>query len=56
MLDKVIVFCDSQSAIHLAKDPTYHNRTKHIEIKYHFVRQVIDGGGVIIEKVNTPKN
>ena len=36
--DNVIIFCDSQSAIHLAKNPSYHSKTKHIEIKYHFVR------------------
>lgn len=36
--DKLIVLCDSQSAIHLAKNPVYHTRTKHIETKYHFVR------------------
>ena len=43
--DKVIIFFDSQSAIHLTKNLAYHKRIKHIEIKYHFVRQVIDGGG-----------
>jgi hypothetical protein len=41
MQDKVKLLCDSQSVIHLAKNPTYHNKTKHIPIKYHFVRQVI---------------
>jgi hypothetical protein len=38
MQDKVKLHCDSQSAIHLAKNPTYHSKTKHIPIKYHFVR------------------
>jgi hypothetical protein len=38
MQDKVKLLCDSQSAIHLAKNPTYHGKTKHIPIKYHFVR------------------
>ena len=28
--------CDSQSAIFLAKNPTYHSRTKHIDVQYHF--------------------
>ena len=56
MQDKVKLLCDSQSAIHLAKNPAYHNKTKHIPIKYHFVRQVIDEGGVSLEKVHTKEN
>lgn len=40
-----IIFCDSQSAIHLAKDQMYHERRKHIDVKFHFVRQVISKGG-----------
>jgi hypothetical protein len=50
------VFCDSQSAIHLARNPTYHSKTKHISVKYHFVRQVVDEGGVSLEKVHTKVN
>ena len=53
MQDKVNLLCDSQSAIHLAKNPAYHSKTKHIPINYHFVRQVIDEGGVSLEKVHT---
>jgi hypothetical protein len=54
--DKVNVLCDSQSAIHLANNPTYHSKTKHIVVKYHFVRHVIDGGGVALKKVHTQEN
>ena len=56
MQDKVKLLCDSQSAIHLAKNPTYHSKTKHIPIKYHFVRHVIDEGGVSLEKVYRKEN
>lgn len=49
-------FCDSQSAIHLAKNPAYHSKTKHIPVKYHFVRHVVNEGGVVLEKVHTQKN
>jgi hypothetical protein len=38
MQDKVKLFCDSQSAIHLARNPSYHSKTKHIFVKYHFLR------------------
>ena len=56
MQKNVNFFCDSQSAIYLAKNPTYHSKTKHIPVKYHFVRQVVDEGGVVLEKVRTQKN
>ena len=33
----VRIDCDSQSTIFLAKNPTYHSKTKHIDVQYHFV-------------------
>jgi hypothetical protein len=38
----VRIECGSQSAIFLAKNPTYHSMTKHIDIQYHFVRDMIE--------------
>ena len=54
--EKVNVFCDSQSAIHLATNPAYHSKTKHIDVRYHFVRHVIEGGKVVLKKVRTQEN
>ena len=50
------VHCDNQSAVHLTKDHMYHERTKHIDIKYHFVRDVISEGKVVMKKIDTEKN
>jgi hypothetical protein len=50
------LFYDSQSAIHLVKNPTYHSKTKHIPNKYHFLRQVVDERVVAMEKVHTKDN
>ena len=35
------LFCDSQSAICLTKDQMFHEKTKHIDVKYHYVRDII---------------
>lgn len=50
------VFCDSQSGIHLAKNQVYHERTKHIDVKLHFVREIIAKGEVSLEKISTDDN
>jgi hypothetical protein len=49
----VKVFNDNQSVIHSNRNPSYQSNTKHISIKYHFIRQVIDEGGVALENVHT---
>ena len=48
--------CDSQSEIFLAKNPTYHSKTKHIDVQYHFVRDMIEDRKVLLVKVDTLKN
>ncbi|CAH2086634.1 unnamed protein product [Euphydryas editha] len=42
---------DNQSAIHVAKNPEYHKRLKHIDIKYHFVRQQVEDKIVCLKYV-----
>ena len=43
------VYEDNQGAIALAKNPEFHKRTKHIDIRYHFVREKVEDGHVVIE-------
>jgi hypothetical protein len=52
----VRIECDSQSTIFLAKNPTYHSKTKHIDIQYHFVRDIIEEKKVLLMKVDTLNN
>ena len=50
------MFCNSQSAIHLAKNQVYHARMKNIDVRYHFVREIIEEGGVLVQKIKTDEN
>ena len=42
--EPLTMFCDNQAAMHIAKNPLYHERTKHIEVDYHFIREVVMKG------------
>ncbi|XP_052203980.1 uncharacterized protein LOC127809258 [Diospyros lotus] len=53
---KVVVFSDSQSAIHLSKNHVYHDRTKHVDVKYHYAKEMIANRTVGIQKVSTANN
>ena len=50
------VYCDSMSAIHLAKNQVYHGRTKHIDVRYHFVREIFEEGEILLQKIKTEDN
>ena len=54
--DMGTLYSDSQSAIHLAKNSTFHSRTKHIHLKYHFIRSVLEDGELKLEKIHTSQN
>uniref|UniRef100_A0A2N9EZR3 CCHC-type domain-containing protein n=1 Tax=Fagus sylvatica TaxID=28930 RepID=A0A2N9EZR3_FAGSY len=52
----VQMHCDSQSAIYLAKNQVYHARTKHIDVRFHKIRELIVTGDIVLEKVHTSEN
>ena len=54
--DCVDLAWDSQSVIHLAKNQVHHARTKHIDIRYHFMRDVVEEGDIYLMKVHTNDN
>src|SRR4051812_27275761 len=47
--------CDNTSAINLSKNPVLHSRTKHIEIRHHFLRDHVEKREVIFEHVESKK-
>jgi len=50
-----VLMVDNQSAIALAKNPVHHDRSKHIDTKYHFIRDCVDGGQIKLEYVETAR-
>ncbi|KAL8117931.1 hypothetical protein AgCh_015718 [Apium graveolens] len=49
----VDIYIDNKSAIDLAKNPVFHGRSKHIDIRYHFIRECIERGEIIVKHVST---
>uniref|UniRef100_A0A8D8LBR2 Copia protein n=1 Tax=Cacopsylla melanoneura TaxID=428564 RepID=A0A8D8LBR2_9HEMI len=54
-IDHVPLYEDNQSAIHMAKNRENGKRTKHVDIKYHFIRDEVEKGNVILKYVPTDK-
>ena len=51
-----MVFSDSQNAIHLTKNDAYSSKTKHISVKYHYARDTVAAGEIVVRKVHTSEN
>ena len=48
-----VIWADNQGAIALAENPEFHKRTKHIDTKFHWVREVIERGVLLLEFLPT---
>mgnify|MGYP002869993966 CR=1 FL=1 len=52
---RYVLFCDNQSTIHLTKNSTFHSRSKHIDMRYHWIREALNNKLLEIEKIHTDR-
>jgi hypothetical protein len=52
-LESTTIYCDNQSCIRLSEHPVFHERSKHIEIKYYFIQDKVQEGEVKLEYIPT---
>jgi hypothetical protein len=51
--EPIPIYCDNTSAINISKNPVMHSKTKHIPIKYHFLREQVAEKNIRVEYVGT---
>jgi hypothetical protein len=51
--DTIIIYCDNSSVISISKNPLQHSRTNHIDIRHHFIKNLVESKIVSLEHVNT---
>lgn len=51
--DTMTVYCDNHSAIDISRNPVQHSRTKHIDIRHHFIRELVEEKIIVLDKVST---
>lgn len=53
---KLVMYCDNKSAILIATNPVVNHRSKHIDVRYHFIREKIADNSVILKYVPSDSN
>ena len=53
--DTMVVYCDNSNVIDISKNPIQHSKTKHTEIRYHFIRDLVAKKIVALEYIPTER-
>ena len=52
-LDTTMILCDNQSCIKMTENPVFHDKSKHIEIQYFYIRDMVQKGAIKLQYVST---
>jgi hypothetical protein len=52
-LETTVIHCDNQSCLKLTENPVFHDRSKHIEMKYHFIRDMVQRRTIKLQYIRT---
>eukprot|EP00253_Pinus_taeda_P010077 PITA_10077 len=52
-LDTTVILCDNQSKIRLSENPIFHDRSKHIDIRYHYIRDMVQRRAIRLQHIGT---
>ena len=50
---EILLLCDNESAVKIASNPDQHSRTKHIDIRHHFLRYYVNKGDIKMDGIGT---
>ena len=52
----ITLYCDNSGAVANAKEPRSHKRGKHIERKYHLIREIVSRGDIVVSQIASENN
>jgi hypothetical protein len=52
-MEATTILCDNQSCINMTKNIVFHEKSKHIEIRYHYIRDMVQRGAIKLQYVST---
>jgi hypothetical protein len=52
-MEATVILCDNQSCIKMIENPVFHDKSKHIEIRYHYIRDIVQRGAIKLQYVST---
>ena len=53
MLETTIIHCDNRSCVKLSENPVYHNKLKHIKMRYHYLRDMVQNSAIRLQYIPT---
>ena len=52
-MEATVILCDNQSCIKMTENPVFHDKSKHIEIRYHYICDMVQRGAINLQYVRT---